>query len=96
MAEREELKSLLMRVKEESEKSSLKLSIKKKKKKFVASGPINSWQIEGEKVDSIISGKSVGKKWKSVTDFLFLALKSLRMLAAAMKLEDHCFLAGKL
>ena len=71
MAEREELKSLLMRVKEESEKSSLKLSIKKKNK-IVASGPITSWQIEGEKVDSRISGKSVGKKWKSVTDFLFL------------------------
>ena len=72
MAEREELKSLLMRVKEESEKSSLKLSIKKKKNKILASGPITSWQMEGGKVDSRISGKSVGKKWKSVTDFLFL------------------------
>ena len=56
MAESEELKSLLMRVKEESEKSSLKLSIKKKNK-IVASGPITSWQIEGEKVDS-------GNQWK--------------------------------
>ena len=61
MAEREELKSLLMRVKEESEKSSLKLSIKKKNK-IVASGSITSWQIEGEKVEA-------------VTDFLFLGSK---------------------
>ena len=60
MAEREELKSLLMRVKEESEKSSLKLSIKKNK--ILASGSITSWQIEGEKVEA-------------VTDFLFLGSK---------------------
>ena len=62
----EELKSRLMKVKEESERASLKLNIKNKtqKSKIMASGPITSWQIEGGKV-------------KVVTDFLFLALKSL-------------------
>ena len=79
----EELKNLLMRVKEESEKASLKLNIKKTK--AMASGPITSWQIEGE------SGKV-----EAVTDFLSWALKSLLMVTAAMKLEDNCFLAGKL
>ena len=64
MAEREELKSLLMRVKEESEKSSLKLSIKKKKSEIMASSPITSCQTEGEKVEA-------------VTYFLFGVLKSL-------------------
>ena len=78
---KEELKKLLMRVKEESEKASLKLSIKKTK--FMASSLITSWQIEGRKVEE-------------VTDFLFWALKSLCMVTAAMKLEDNCFLAGKL
>ena len=62
----EELKSRLMKVKEESERASLKLNIKNKTQKsmIMASGPITSWQIEGGKV-------------KVVTDFLFLALKSL-------------------
>ena len=66
----EQLKSLLMRVKEESETSSLKLNIKKTK--IMASGPITSWWIEREKVEI-------------VTDFLFWALKSLWMVTAAMK-----------
>ena len=77
----EELKSLLMRVKEQSERAGLKLNIKKFK--IMASGPITPWQIEGEKVEVVM-------------DFLFLALKSLQMVTAAMKSEDVCFLAGKL
>ena len=76
----EELKSLLMRVKEERERAGLRLNIKKAK--IMASGPIAAWQIEGEKVEV-------------VTDFLFLAPKSLQMVTAAMKSEDDCFLAGK-
>ena len=83
MAEsKEELKSLLMKVKEESEKVGLKLSIKKTK--IMASSPITSWQIEGEKVEA-------------VTDFFFLGLqKSLRMLTAAIKFKDACSFEGKL
>ena len=77
----EELKSLLMRVKEESERAGLKLNIKKSK--IMASGTIISWQIEVEKVEV-------------VTDFLFLVSKSLQMVNAAMRSEDICFLAGKL
>ena len=69
-----------MRVKE-SEKTSLKLTIKKTK--IMASSPITSWQIDGEKVEA-------------VTDFLFLALKSLQMVTVALKLEDDCFSEGKL
>ena len=69
-----------MRVKEESEKTSLKLTIKKTK--IMASSPITSWQIDGEKVEA-------------VTDFLFLALKSLQMVTVALKLEDDCFSEGK-
>ena len=81
MAEsKEELESLMMRVKEESERTGLRLNIKKAE--IMAPGPITSWQIEGEKVDA-------------VTDFLFLGSKSLRMLTSAMTLDD-CFLAGKL
>ena len=80
MAEsKEELKNLLMRVKEEREKASLILNIEKTK--IMASGPISSWQTEGEKVEA-------------VTDFL-LSLNSLWMVTAAMKSEDDCFLAGK-
>ena len=82
MAEsKEELKSLLMTVKEESGKAGLKLNIPKSK--IMASGSITSWQIEGEKVEA-------------VTDFLFWGPKSLQMLTATMKLEDTCFLEGKL
>ena len=82
MAEgKEELKSLLMKVKEESEKVGLKLNIQKTK--IMASGPITSWEIDGETM-------------KTVTDFLFWALKSLQMVTAAMKLKDACSLEEKL
>ena len=79
----EELKSLLVRVKEESERVNLKIILKKKKNKIMASGPITSWQIEWEKVEV-------------VTAFLFLGSKSLQTLTVVMKSEDNCFLAGKL
>ena len=82
MAEsKEELKCLLMKVKEESEKVGLKLNIQKMK--IIASGPITSWEIDGETM-------------KTVTDFLFWALKSLQMVTAAMKLKDACSLEEKL
>ena len=72
-----------MKVKEESEKVGLKLSIQKTK--IMASGPITSWQIDGETVET-------------VSDFIFLggAPKSLQMVTAAMKLKDACFLEEKL
>ena len=76
----EELKSLLMKVKEESEKVGLKLNIQKIK--VMASGPITSWQIDRETVET-------------VADF-FWAPKSLQMVIAAMKLKDACFLKEKL
>ena len=78
----EELKSLLMKVKEESEKVGLKLNIKKKMK-IMASGPITSWEIDGETVET-------------VSDFIFWAPKSLQMVTAAMKLKDACSLKEKL
>ena len=82
MAEsKEELKNLLMKVKEESEKAGLKLKIHKTK--IMASGPITSWQIDGETVEM-------------VTDFIFWALKSLQMVTAAMKLKDTDSLEEKL
>ena len=81
MAESEELKSLLMKVKEESEKVGLKLNIQKTK--IMASGPITSWQIDGETMET-------------VTDYFFCAPKSLQMVTAAMKLKDTCFLEEKL
>ena len=82
MAEREEeLTSLLMKVKEESEKAGLKLNIRKTK--TMAPGPITSWEIDGETVET-------------VSDFIFLAPKSLQMVTAAMKLKDTCFLEEKL
>ena len=77
----EELKSLLMKVKEESEKAGLKLNIQKRK--IMASGPITSWQIDGETVET-------------VSDFIFWAPKSLKMVIAAMKLKDAYSLEGKL
>ena len=80
MAESEELKSLL-KVKEESEKVGLKLNIQKTK--FMASGPITSWQIDGETM-------------KTVTDFIFSDPKSLQIVIAAMKLKDTCSLEEKL
>ena len=78
MAESEELKSLLMKVKEESAKVSLKLNIRETK--IMASGPITSWQIDGE----------------TVADFVFGAPKSLQMVTAAMKLKDAYSLEGEL
>ena len=82
MAENEEkLKSLLMKVKEESEKVGLKFNIQKTK--FMASGPITSWEIDGETVEK-------------VSDFIFWAKKSLQMVTAAMKLKDTYSLEGKL
>ena len=75
----EELKSLLMRVKEESEKARLKLNIKKTN--ILASSPITSWQIEGEMVEA-------------VTDFLFLGSKITADFTTASKLDDSCFLEG--
>ena len=77
----EELKSLLMKVKEESEKAGLKLNIQKTK--IMASGPITSWQIDGETVESM-------------ADFIFWAPKSLQMVIAAMKLKDPYSLEAKL
>ena len=77
----EELKSLLMKVKEESEKAGLQFNIQKTK--IMASGPITSWKINGETV-------------KTVTDFIFWAPKSLQMVTAAMKLKDACSLEEKL
>ena len=76
----EELKSLLMKVKEESEKIGLKLNIQKK---TMASGPITSWQIDGETMET-------------VTDFIPWAPKSLQMVTAAIKLKDACSLEEKL
>ena len=73
MAESEELKSLLMKVKEESEKVGLKLNIQKTK--IMASGPITSWQPDGEKVET-------------VTDLFPWAPKSLQIVTTAMKLKD--------
>ena len=81
MAESEELKSLLMKVKAESEKVGLKLNIQKTK--IRASSPITSWQIDGETVET-------------VADFIFGAPKSLQMVIAAMKLKDISSLEGKL
>ena len=77
----EELKSLLMRVKEESDKAGLKLSIQKPK--IMAYGPFPSWQIDG-------------KEWKQWQTLFWGAPKSLQMMTAAMKLKDTCSLEGKL
>ena len=77
----EELKSLLMRVKEENEKAGLKLSIQKTN--IMASGSIISWQIDGETVET-------------VTNFFGRTPKLLQMVTAAMKLKDACSLEGKL
>ena len=77
----EELKSLLMKVKEDSEKVGLKLNIQKTK--IMASGPLTSWEIDGETVET-------------VSDFIFLTPKSLQMVIAAMKLKDAYSLEEKL
>ena len=81
LAENEELKSLLMKVKEESELFGLKLNIQKTK--IIASGPITSWEIDGRTV-------------KTVSDFIFWSPKSLQMVTAVMKLKDACSLEEKL
>ena len=82
MAESEELKSLLMKVKEESEKVGLKVNVQKTK--IMASNPITSWQIDGETTET-------------VRDFVFFwAPKSLQMVTVAMKLKDTCSLEEKL
>ena len=81
MEEGEELKSLLMKVKEESEKFGLKLNIQKTK--IMVSGPITSWQIDG-------------KQWKHWETLFWGAPKSLQMVTAAMKLKDTCSLEEKL
>ena len=78
---KEELKSLLMKVKEESEKLGLKLNIQKTK--IMASGPITSWEIDGETMETLI-------------DSIFWTPKSLQMVTAAMKLKDAYFLEEKL
>ena len=82
MAEsKDKLKSLLRKVKEERAKAGLKLNIQKTK--IIASGPITSWEIDGETVET-------------VSDFIFLGSKSLQMVTAAMKLKDTYSLEGKL
>ena len=77
----EELKSLLMKVKVESEKVGLKLTIQKTN--IMASGPITSWEIDGETMET-------------VSDFIFWAPKSVQMVIAATKLKDAYYLEGKL
>ena len=77
----EELKSLLMKVKEESEKAGLKLNIQKTN--IMSSGSFTSWQIDGETMETM-------------TDFIWGVLKSPQMVTAAMKLKDVCFLEEKL
>ena len=82
MAEsKEELKNLLMKVKEESEKVGLKLNIQKTK--IMASSPITAWQVDGETMETVI-------------DYFWGAPKSLEMVTAAMKLKDTCSLEEKL
>ena len=81
MAEKEELKSLLIKVKEKNENVPLKLNIQKMK--IMASGPITSWQIDGETMET-------------VTDFILRGPKLLQMVTAAMKLKDACSLEEKL
>ena len=81
MAESEELNCLLMNMEEKSAKVGLKLNIQKTK--IITSGPITSWQIDGETVEI-------------VTDFIFWAPKSLQVVIAAMKLKDDYSLEGKL
>ena len=84
MQSEEELKSLLMKVKEENEKAGLKLNIQKTK--IMATGPITSWQIDGETLETV----------RDFIIIIFLAPKSLQMVTAAMKLKDACSLEEKL
>ena len=78
----EELKSLVIKVKEESEKAGLKLNVQKTK--IMTSSPITLWQIDGETMET------------EVRDFIFWAPKSLQMMTAGMKLKDTCSLGEKL
>ena len=78
---KEKLKRLLMKVKEDSDNTDLKLNIQNTK--IMASSPITAWQIDGETIET-------------VTDFIFLGPKSLQMVTAAMKLKDTCSLEEKL
>ena len=80
-ASEEELKNLLIKVKEESERVGLKLNVQKTK--IMVSGPITSWEIDGETVETM-------------SDFILLAPKSLQMVIAVMKLKDAYSLEGKL
>ena len=80
MSESEELKSFLMKVKKESEKAGLKLTIQKAK--IMAFSPIISWQIDGEKLEAVV-------------DFISWSLKSLWTVTAVMKLKDTCSLEEK-
>ena len=81
MGESKELKSLSLKVKEESEKIDLNLNVQKTK--IITSSPVISWQIDGETMET-------------VTDFILGAPKSLQMVTAAVKLKDACSLEGKL
>ena len=81
MAESKELNSLLMKVKKESEKAGLRLKIQKTK--IMTSGPITSWQIDGETMETL-------------TEFIFMGPKILQMVTAAMKWKDTCSLEEKL
>ena len=84
MQSEEELKSLLMKVKEENEKAGLKLNIQKTK--IMATGPITSWQIDGETMETV----------RDFIIIIILAPKSLQIVTAAMKLKDACSLEEKL
>ena len=84
MQSEEELKSLLMKVKEENEKAGLKLNIQKTK--IMATGPITSWQIDGETLETV----------RDFIIIIILAPKSLQIVTAAMKLKDACSLEEKL
>ena len=104
MAEsKKELKSLLIKVKEESEKAGLKLNIQKTK--IMASGPITSWQIDGETMETVTPRKTIfklliikniEKLLKTVRNFILGAPKSLQIVTAAMILKDACSLEEKL
>ena len=90
----EELKSLLMKVKEESDKVGLKLNIQKTK--IMTSGPITSWQIDGKTVETVADFILGGSTVETVADFILGGPKSLQMVTAAMKLKDAYYLEEQL
>ena len=100
MAEKEELKSLLMKAREENEKAGLKLNIQKTK--IIASGPLTSWQIEREKVESCDRFSSLGLwshhfmayRWETMTDFIFLGSKITADGDCSHEIE-RCLLRGR-